>query len=317
MNKSRHERIFLAGHRGMVGQAVLERLRGMPVDVLTVPRTELDLTDQAASRAFLQREKPSTVIIAAARVGGIMANSMYPAEFVRDNLSIALNLIHESFGAGVSTVLFLGSSCIYPKQAPQPIREDDLLTGPLESTNEAYAVAKIAGLKLCEYYRRQYGVDYYALMPCNLYGPGDNYDVNNSHVLPALIRRFHEARESRAAAVTLWGTGRPRREFLHTEDLARAVTHCLDQTPEAALLNVGSGEEVTIAELARRVAEVVGYQGEIHFDLSKPDGTMRKLMDSSRIRKSGWNPRISLQEGLTRTYADFLRETRAGTRREK
>ena len=314
-------RIYVAGHRGMVGSAIVRSLgsRGYG-DIVTRTHKELDLTDQSAVRAFYAKEKPDVVVLAAAHVGGIHANNTYPAEFIYDNLMIEANVIHEAYKAGVKRLLFLGSSCIYPRMASQPMREDALLTGTLESTNEPYAIAKIAGIKLCESYNRQYGTDYRSVMPTNLYGPGDNYHPENSHVIPALIRRFHEAKESNAPAVTIWGSGTPKREFLYVEDMAEASVHVMEldhatyarhTKPMLSHINVGTGEDLTIAELARLIGRVVGYRGEIGFDPTKPDGTPRKLMDVSRLKSLGWQPRVGLEEGLALAYRDFL----AGQRR--
>jgi len=301
----------------MVGSALVRCLRRQGVhDLVLRSRHELNLLDAAAVDAFFQAEKPGVLILAAARVGGIHANNTFPAEFIHENLAIALHCIHSAFRAGVGRVLFLGSSCIYPKHAPQPITEDSLLTGPLESTNEAYAIAKIAGLKLCQFYRRQHGVLFHSAMPTNLYGPGDYYHPTHSHVLPALLRRFHEARENRLDSVTLWGTGNPRREFLHVDDLAEACVHLLGLTDPPDWVNVGTGTDVTIRELAESVKRVTGFEGSLQFDTTKPDGTPRKLLDISRIRGTGWQPRIPLEEGIARTYRDFLSETAAGILRQ-
>ena len=301
----------------MVGSALVRCLRQKGVgELLLRTRHELNLLDAQAVDAFFQTEKPGVAIIAAARVGGIHANNTFPAEFLHENLAIALNAIHSAFRAGVGRVLFLGSSCIYPKHAPQPIAEDSLLTGALEATNEAYAIAKIAGLKLCQFYRRQHGVLFHSAMPTNLYGPGDNYHPTHSHVLPALLRRFHEARENRLEAVTLWGTGSPRREFLHVDDLAEACVHLLGLTDPPDWVNVGTGTDVTIRELAESVKRVTGFEGSLQFDTTKPDGTPRKLLDISRILATGWQPRIPLEEGIARTYRDFLSESAAGTLRQ-
>lgn len=312
-------KIFVAGHRGMVGSAIVRQLlvQGHPADrIVTRTHAELDLTDQAAVRAFFASEKPDQVYLAAAKVGGIHANNTYPADFIYQNLMIAANVIDAAYREGVKKLLFLGSSCIYPKLASQPMREDALLTGPLEPTNEPYAMAKIASIKLCESYNRQYGTDYRSVMPTNLYGPGDNYHPENAHVIPALIRRFHEAKIERAESVTVWGTGTPRREFLYVDDLAAACVRVMnldkalyDQHTQPMLshLNVGSGQEVTIRELAETIATVVGYAGKIVFDPSKPDGTPRKLMDSSRLQALGWQPKVALEEGLRLAYQDFLK----------
>ena len=309
-------KLYIAGHQGMVGSALVRRLQREP-GVALVLRTyrEVDLTRQAAIEAFLSAERPDAAIIAAARVGGIQANNTRPAEFLYDNLAIATNTLHAAYQLGVKRVLFLGSSCIYPREAPQPMAEECLLTGVLEPTNEAYAVAKIAGLKLCQFYRRQYGVLFHSAMPTNLYGPGDNYHPQDSHVLPALIRRFHEAREAGNAEVTAWGSGRPRREFLHVDDLADACAFLLKLADPPDWINVGSGAEVTIRDLTEMVAAVVGFQGRIVWDAAKPDGTPRKLLDVSKLTALGWKARISLREGLERTYASFLAEQAAGTLR--
>jgi len=308
-------KIFVAGHRGMVGGAILRQLQARGSETLTRSHAELDLTDQAAVRAFMAAEQPEAVILAAAKVGGILANNSYPAEFIRDNLAIELNVIHEAWAAGVERLLFLGSSCIYPRNVTQPMREDALLTGTLEATNEPYAIAKITGIKLCESYNRQYGTDYRSVMPTNLYGPGDNFHPQNSHVLPALIRRFHEAAECGDAAVTIWGTGTPRREFLHVDDMAAACLFVMDldranydanTSPMLSHINVGTGTDVSILELAQMVAEVTGFRGEIRCDTNKPDGTPRKLMDVSRLRDMGWQAQIDLRDGIAATYRWFL-----------
>jgi len=308
---------FIAGHRGMVGAAILRALsaREQVPEIVTRTHAELDLTNQAAVANFFQTETPDVVILAAAKVGGIHANNSYPAEFIYENLMIEANVIHQAFTAGVRRLLFLGSSCIYPKQAPQPMSEQALLTGTLEPTNEPYAIAKIAGIKLCESYNRQYGVDFRSVMPTNLYGPGDNFHPQNSHVLPALIRRFHEARQAGADKVTIWGSGTPRREFLHVDDMAAASLFVLDlpvaeyaaaTDPMLSHINVGTGTDVSILELARIVADVVGFDGDIETDPSKPDGTMRKLMDVSRLDQMGWRAKIELRDGISRTYQWFL-----------
>jgi GDP-L-fucose synthase len=299
-------RIYVAGHSGMVGSAIMRRLAGCGSELITIGHAEADLERQEQAEHFLAASKPDAVIVAAAKVGGIHANSNYPADFVFKNLAIALNVIHASYRAGVRKLLFLGSSCIYPQLAQQPMREEQLLTGPLEPTNEWYAIAKIAGIKLCQAYRRQYGVDFISVMPTNLYGPGDNYHPEDSHVVPALIRRFHEAKQQRAPQVTIWGTGKPLREFLFMDDLADACVFVLEHYSAEQHLNVGSGEEVSIGELARLVAETVGFGGRLVFDPSRPDGMPRKLLDSGRLNALGWHAGTSLREGLTRTYAAFL-----------
>jgi GDP-L-fucose synthase len=323
-------RIYVAGHRGLVGSAITRALRRAGHRHL-IERThaELDLTDAAATEAFFAAEKPEYVFLAAARVGGIAANQAYPAAFIRDNLEIQTHVIHSAWRAGVKRLLFLGSSCIYPKLAPQPLREQYLLTGPLEPTNRPYALAKIAGIEMCWSYNRQYGTRYLAAMPTNLYGPGDNYHPSESHVIPALLRRFHEARLARAASVTVWGSGEPRREFLYSDDMAQACLHLMGLADdrfrsllgsdehesgrfEPPLVNIGCGTDVRIAELAQLVKTTVGYEGEIVFDRSKPDGTPRKLMDVSRLTAAGWRAKTSLQQGLQRAYADF--RAREGTR---
>ena len=306
---------FLAGHRGMVGQAIARQLGHSDAEIITRTRAELDLTDQAAVRAFFRETRPDTVILAAAKVGGILANSTYPAEFLYENLMIQNNVIHSAHEAGVERLLFLGSSCIYPKFAEQPITESALLTGPLEETNEPYAIAKIAGIKLCESYRRQYGADFRSVMPSNLYGPNDNFHPENSHVIPGLIRRFHEAASGDWPEVTLWGTGSPTREFLHVDDMASASLFVLglertryEEITAAGIshINVGSGDEISIRNLATLVARTTGFRGQIVQDTSKPDGTPRKVMDSSLLRSLGWTPGISLESGLADTYAWYL-----------
>ncbi len=309
-------RIYVAGHRGMVGGAILRRLEARGnADLITRTHAELDLTDQRSVREFMQAEKPDTVILAAAKVGGIHANNTYPADYIYKNLMIECNVIHEAHAAGVTRLLQLGSSCIYPKAVPNPMREDALLTGTLEPTNEPYAIAKIAGIKLCESYNRQYGVDYRSVMPTNLYGPGDNFHPENSHVLPALIRRFQEAVEAGTPTVTIWGSGLPRREFLHVDDMAEASLFVLDlpqetyaanTEPMLSHINVGSGTDISILELAQMVARIVGYTGEIACDPSKPDGTMRKLMDVSRLAAMGWRAGIELETGLRETHEWFM-----------
>jgi GDP-L-fucose synthase len=310
------KKTFITGHRGMVGSALVrEARRRGGFDVLTAGRDRLDLLDQRAVFDFLAAEKPDIVIVAAAKVGGIHANATYPADFIYENLSIASHLVEGSRRAGVARLLFLGSSCIYPKMAPQPMPEDCLLTSPLETTNEAYAIAKIAGLKLCQHYRAQHGLMYHSAMPTNLYGPGDNYHPENSHVIPALLRRFHEAKVAGAETVTIWGTGTPRREFLHVDDLAAACFHLLGLDAPADWVNVGVGEDVTIFELAALVAETVGFTGKILTDPSKPDGTPRKLLDISRIRATGWAPLVPFKDGLAGAYRDFLASLEAGAAR--
>ena len=300
----------------MVGSSLVRKAEALGgYDVLTAGRNELDLTNQAAVFDYLERTKPDIVIIAAAKVGGIHANATYPADFIYENLAIAANLVEGSRRAGVERVLFLGSSCIYPKLAPQPMTEDCLLTSSLEPTNEAYAIAKIAGLKLCQHYRAQHGLTYHSAMPTNLYGPGDNYHPENSHVIPALIRRFHEAKAANAESVTIWGTGTPLREFLHVDDLAAACFHLLSLESPPDWVNVGVGEDISILGLAELVAETVGYQGKILTDPSKPDGTPRKLMDISLIRGTGWTPSIPFRDGLAAAYQDFLTATASGAAR--
>ena len=303
----RAAKIYVAGHRGMVGSAIVRALlAGGHTAVITRTSAELDLRDGAATRAFLATEQPATVVMAAARVGGIKANSTEPYDFLYDNLAMAANVIDGSRRAGVRKLLFLGSSCIYPKMASQPIREESLLTGPLEVTNEAYAIAKITGIKLCDHARAQYGCDFISAMPCNLYGTGDNFSLENSHVLPALIRKMHEAKLRGDASLRLWGTGTPLREFLHADDLAEACVLLLERYSQAGHINVGSGEELSIRQLADQIAQVVGFTGRLEFDPSMPDGTPRKLMDVSRIRALGWQPRISLTEGIRSAYAWYL-----------
>ena len=303
----RAAKIYVAGHRGMVGSAIVRALRAAGhTNMVTRTSAELDLRDGAATRAFLAAEKPAYVVMAAARVGGIKANSTEPYDFLYDNLAMAANVIDGSRRAGVRKLLFLGSSCIYPKLAPQPIREESLLTGPLEVTNEAYAIAKIAGIKLCDHARAQYGCDFISAMPCNLYGTGDNFSLENSHVLPALIRKMHEAKLRGDTSLRLWGTGTPLREFLHADDLAEACVLLLERYSQAGHINVGSGEELSIRQLAEQIAQVVGFTGRLEFDPSMPDGTPRKLMSVSRIRALGWKPRLSLPEGIRSAYAWYL-----------
>jgi len=302
-----NSKIYVAGHRGMVGSAIVRRLQGDGFSNLVLrTHAEIDLTDQGTVDAFFASERPEYVFVAAAKVGGIHANSTYPADFIRDNLAIQTNVIHSAWKHGVNKLLFLGSSCIYPRDCPQPIKEEYLLTGPLEPTNEWYSIAKIAGIKLCQAYRKQYGFDAICAMPTNLYGSGDNYHPENSHVVPALIRRFHEARLSNAPEVVVWGTGRPLRELLHVDDLANALVMLMRGYSAPDMINIGSGDEVSIAELAKLIADVVGYQGRIRFDLSKPDGTPRKLLDSSLLSTLGWAPRIDLASGLNTAYHAFM-----------
>jgi GDP-L-fucose synthase len=299
-------RIYIAGHKGLVGSAVVRSLQNQGFEnLITRTRTELDLTEQDAVRKFFDASRPQAVIMAAARVGGIHANNTHPATFLRDNLLIQDNVIDAAHQSGVSKFVFLGSSCIYPKMAPQPIKEDYLLTGPLEPTNEWYAIAKIAGLKMCQAYRRQYGFNAISLMPTNLYGPGDNFDLQNSHVLPALIRKFHDAKVRGDKSVEIWGSGTPRREFLHVDDLADAVVYLLQNYDAEGIVNIGWGEDVTIRELAEMVMSAIGYSGELTLDPSKPDGTPRKLLDVSRLRGLGWQPKITLTKGIESTYTWF------------
>ena len=305
MNKTAS--IYVAGHRGMVGSALVRRLESEGChNLLLRTRQELDLLDQRSVDAFFEKEAPEFVLLAAARVGGIHANSTFPAEFIRENLAIQTNVIHAAYQHGVKKLLFLGSSCIYPKLARQPITEDQLLSGPLEPSNEWYAVAKIAGLKMAQAYRRQYGFRAISLMPTNLYGPNDNFDLNTSHVLPALIRKFHDAKAANASHVAVWGTGTPRREFLHVDDLADAALFLMDHYDAEEIVNVGTGEDLTIRELAAMIGEVTGYRGEVQFDSSKPDGTPRKVLDVSKLSKLGWRAKIALREGVEQTYAWYL-----------
>ena len=316
-----NQKIYVAGHRGMVGSAIYRQLLSQGVaanQIITRTHAELDLTNQSTVRRFFEVEKPTQVYMAAAKVGGIHANNTYPADFIYDNLAVQVNVIDAAFQNGVQKLLFLGSSCIYPRLAAQPMREDALLTGTLEPTNEPYAIAKIAGIKLCESYNRQYGVDYRSVMPTNLYGPGDNYHPENSHVIPALIRRFHEAKQSQAPSVSIWGSGTPRREFLYVEDLAAACIHVMDlpkatydkhTTPMQSHINVGFGTDISIHELALAVSRTVGFQGQIQFDISKPDGAPRKLMDSSLLNTLGWKATTGLEQGLQLAYQDFLLTT--------
>ena len=312
MSLNRTSLIYVAGHRGMAGGAVVRRLRQEGFEnLLLASRSELDLTCQAAVSQFFAKHRPDVVVFAAARVGGIHANSTYPAEFLFQNLMMASNAVHAAWQHGTSRFLFLGSTCIYPRMAPQPIAESSLLTSELEPTNEAYAIAKIAGLKLCQFYRQQYGVVFHSAMPTNLYGPGDNYHPDNSHVLPALIRRFHEAKISGAEVVTIWGSGKPLREFLHVDDLAAGLVHLLQVADPPDLVNIGSGNEISIRGVADLIAEVVGFRGRIANDTSKPDGTPRKLSDIRLIQSTGWSPQVSLKDGLAAAYRDFLAETAA------
>ena len=318
----RHAKIHVAGHRGLVGSAIVRGLKAHGyTNICTRTHAELDLTDQTATGDFFTQEKPTYVFVAAARVGGIWANNIYPAEFIRDNLAIQTNIIHAAYKTGVRRLVFLGSSCIYPKLAPQPMREDSLLTGPLEPTNRPYAVAKIAGIEMCWSYNRQYGTSYLALMPTNLYGPNDNYDLDTSHVIPALIRKFHEAKASNQRRVVVWGTGRPRREFLYSDDLADACVYLMNLPPDEfrsllgtesdgsvfnpPLINIGVGQDVTISELAAKIKTTVRFEGEIVFDASKPDGTPRKLLDVSRLHALGWRASTTLSAGLASAYKDF------------
>jgi GDP-L-fucose synthase len=300
------KRVYVAGHAGMVGAAIVRRLKSEPCTVVTAERATLDLTRQAETERWISAARPDVVVVAAAKVGGIAFNDAYPVEFLAENLAITLNVIRGSHAAGVKKLLFLGSSCIYPRQAPQPMREAMLLTGPLEPTNEWYAVAKIAGIKLVEAYRREYNVDFISLMPTNLYGPSDNYHPEHSHVPAALIRRLHEAKMANAPTVTVWGTGRPRREFLAVDDLADACVFVIKHYSGREFLNVGTGEDVTIADFAGLVADVVGYTGELVFDPSRPDGAPRKLLDVSKLTNLGWRPKITLREGIQGAYADYL-----------
>lgn len=313
MNMEANSRIYVAGHRGLVGSALVRALQAKGYrNLLTRTHQELDLINQAAVEKFFDDNRPEFVFLAAAKVGGIFANNTYPAEFAYSNLQIQNNIVHSSYKSGTAKLLFLGSSCIYPKFAPQPIREDALLSGHLEETNKAYALAKIAGIIMCQSYNRQYGTDFISVMPTNLYGPNDNYHPQNSHVLPAMIRRFHEAKVAQAPTVTIWGTGVALREFLHADDLADACVFLMNHYDESDIVNIGSGSEISIRELAHLVQETVGYRGKIVFDTAKPDGTPRKLIDSSRLNKMGWKSSISLPDGLKQTYADFLKQLADG-----
>ncbi len=300
-------RVWVAGHNGMVGSAIVRRLASENCEILIADRKTVNLKDQAATRAWIMDAKPDAIFLAAAKVGGILANDSYPADFLYDNLMIEANIVEAAYRAEVQKLLFLGSSCIYPKMAPQPITEDALLTGPLEPTNEWYAIAKIAGIKLCQAYRRQRGCDFISAMPTNLYGPGDNFDLNTSHVIPAVMRKAHEAKQRGDEELVIWGTGSPRREFLHVDDCADACVHLMMVYSDDSHVNVGSGEDLTIFELAQLVCEVVGFVGEITCDLSKPDGTPRKLMSANKISALGWRPRISLRDGLKEAYSWYLK----------
>jgi GDP-L-fucose synthase len=304
-------RIFVAGHKGLVGSAICRRLQADGVEPLVAERSELDLLDQKRVDQWFREHKVHQVYVAAAKVGGIFANDTYPAEFIHDNLAIQTNLIHSAWQYGAEKLLFLGSSCIYPKHSPQPMAEDSLLTGPLEPTNEWYAIAKIAGIKMCQAYRKQYGFDAISVMPTNLYGPGDNFDLDNSHVLPALIRKFHEAKLAGEASVTVWGTGLPRREFLHVDDLADACVFLMENYSSDEIVNVGWGRDISVSELAGLVRRVVGFDGEVVYDRSKPDGTPRKLLDTSRLTALGWTPSVSLEEGIAQTYEWYCAQERA------
>jgi len=309
----KNSKIYVAGHNGMVGSAIVRTLKAKGyANILTVSRTELNLQNQSEVNTFFEKNKPEYVFLAAAKVGGIIANNTKRAEFIYDNLLVETNVINASHINKVKKLLFLGSSCIYPKFAPQPMKEEHLLTGTLEPTNEFYAIAKIAGIKLCEAYRDQYGDNFISIMPTNLYGPNDNYDLQNSHVLPALIRRFHEAKELDAPSVTLWGTGSPMREFLHVDDMADASVFTMETYNDRGFLNVGTGEDVTIKEVALTIQKMIGYTGEVIFDTSKPDGTPRKLLDVSKLNALGWKHKISLAEGIKKTYASYLEELRNG-----
>jgi GDP-L-fucose synthase len=304
------KRIWVAGHAGMVGSALVRRLSRVPAEILNADRGRLDLRDQAAVSRWISEHRPHAIFVAAARVGGIEANRTRPAEFLFDNVMIAANIIHAAAETGVEKLMFLASSCFYPREAAQPIREASMLMGPFEPTNEWYAVAKLAGVKLCQAYRRQHGKDFIAVVPTNLFGPGDNFDLSSGHVIPALMRRMHEAKRNGSSSIDLWGTGKPLREFLHVDDAADALVFLMERYSEEAIINVAGGEEVSIAALAVQIAAITGYAGQIHFDTSKPDGMPRKVLDGSRIRALGWHPAITLQEGLERTYKWF--RSRAG-----
>lgn len=297
------DKIYVAGHNGMVGSAIVRKLESQGFNnIVSRSSKELDLKDQPAVAAFFKQEKPDYVFLAAAKVGGIMANNTYRAEFIYDNMMIQTNVIHNAHLSGVKKLMFLGSSCIYPKMAPQPLKEEYLLTGLLEPTNEPYAIAKIAGIKMCDAYRAQYGSNFVSVMPTNLYGPNDNYDLHNSHVLPALLRKFHEARKANASSVTIWGTGQPMREFLHADDMADACVYLMEHFNEEGLVNIGVGKDISIGDLARLVQKIIGFKGELVFDTSKPDGTFRKLMDVSKLHSLGWSASIELEEGISKVY---------------
>jgi GDP-L-fucose synthase len=302
----KNSKIYVAGHRGLVGSAIVRKLQTEGYQNLILRTSaQLDLRNQQAVKEFFEKEKPEYVFMAAAKVGGINANNTYPAEFLYDNLCIQNNVIHQSYKNGVKKLLFLGSSCIYPKNAPQPIKEEYLLSGYLEPTNEAYAIAKIAGIKMCQFYHKQYGCNFISAMPTNLYGPGDNYDLKNSHVLPALLRKFHEAKENGDAAVTVWGTGKPRREFLHADDLAEACLFLMEHYNDPAIINIGVGKDISIGEMAEMIKKIAGFTGELVFDTSMPDGTFQKLLDVSKINALGWQPKISFEQGLKKTYEEY------------
>jgi len=302
----KNSKIYVAGHRGLVGSAIVRKLQSEGYQNLILRTSaQVDLRDQQAVKDFFEEETPEYVFMAAAKVGGINANNTYPAEFLYDNLCIQNNVIHQSYRNQVKKLLFLGSSCIYPKNAPQPIKEEYLLSGYLEPTNEAYAIAKIAGIKMCQFYHKQYGCNFISAMPTNLYGPGDNYDLKNSHVLPALLRKFHEAKEKGDATVTIWGTGKPRREFLHSDDLAEACLFLMEHYNDPAIINIGVGKDISIGEMAQMIQKISGFTGELIFDTSMPDGTFQKLLDVSKINALGWTPQISFEEGLKKTYEEY------------